>query len=144
MLRSVCTFCMPPRFLLFLVRTNVINVNSRVRKIIVPLMSITCCEKRVCSCGILKGRSSWELMEIENRGVKQHRPHAIYAVCFVALCKADRSLTTTYEQTKTHLIPLPYNLLLFHSVKYTPVLSLFVSFSSHAVLFRAPGIAQSV
>jgi hypothetical protein len=40
---------MPPGFLLFLVKTNVINVNSGVRKIIVPLMSITCGKKRVCS-----------------------------------------------------------------------------------------------
>jgi hypothetical protein len=55
-LRSVCTFYMPPRFLLFLVKTNVINVNSRVRKIIVPLMYITCGEKWVCSYSMLKGR----------------------------------------------------------------------------------------
>ena len=94
---------MPPRFLLFLVKTNVINVNSRVRKIIVPLMSITCSEMWVCSYSILKGRWSWELMETENRGVKQHRPRAMFAVCYVELCKADRSFTTTYEQTKTRL-----------------------------------------
>jgi hypothetical protein len=55
-LRSVCTFYMPPRFLLFLVKTNVINVNSRVRKIIVPLMYSTCGEKWVRSYSMLKGR----------------------------------------------------------------------------------------
>jgi hypothetical protein len=43
---------MPPRFLLFLVKTNVINANSRVRKIIVLLMSVTCSEKWVCSYSI--------------------------------------------------------------------------------------------
>jgi hypothetical protein len=115
-LRSVCTFYMPPRFLLFLVKTNVINVNSRVRKIIVHIMSITCSEKWVCSYSILKGRWSWELMG-ENGGVVQHRPLALFAVCYVALCKADRSFTTTYEQTKTHLIPFA---LLLDSVKYIP------------------------
>ena len=51
-LRSVCTFYMPPRFLLFLVKTNVINFNSGVRKIIVPIMSITCSKKWVCSYSI--------------------------------------------------------------------------------------------
>jgi len=44
-------------------------------------------------------------METENRGVKQHRPLAMFAVCYGALCKVDRSFTTTYEQTKTNLIP---------------------------------------
>ena len=57
-------------------------------------------------------------METENGGVIQHRPRAMFAVCYVALCKADRSFTTTYEQRKAHLIPLADNLLLFHYVKY--------------------------
>jgi hypothetical protein len=121
-LRSVCMFYMPPMFLLFLVKTNVINVNSRVRKIIVPLMSVTCSEKLVCSYSILKGRWSWELMERENVGVKQHRPFAMFAVCYVSLCKADRSFTTTHEYTKTLLISVADNLLLllFSSFNYIP------------------------
>jgi hypothetical protein len=39
------------------------------------------------------------IMGIEgNAGVKQHRPLAVSVVCYILLCKADMSFTTTREQ----------------------------------------------
>jgi hypothetical protein len=108
---------MPPRFLLFLVKTNVINGNNGVRKIIVRLRSIACSKKWDCSYTRLKACRSSEL-----KGTQVLNSIALSPclLCVIFYCVRQTCVSSQHINKSRHSIPLVDYLLFFYSVKRGP------------------------